>query len=82
MNPCKPSLPKKIPLPYNEGEDPQETHLTLDGSEDRETPSTSQMEVVEGVVEAVEVEAVEVEAVEVEEVTKEETTMTEDLGPS
>ena len=88
MNLCKLSLPKKtLPL-YNEEEDPQKTHLTLDGSEGRDSPSTYPQEVVEEVVEAeavtgtaVEEAVMEEEEAVAEEVTK-EITMTEDLDPS
>ena len=81
MNPCKPSLQKKTPPPYNKAEDPLKTHLTLDGLEGQGSPTIYQEEAVEEeeVTEEVAEEVVE-EAV-AEEVTKEITT-TEDLGPS
>ena len=66
MNLCKLSLLKKAPPLYNEEEHPQKTHLTLDGSEGLDSPSTYHQEV-----EAVEEEAVTEEAV-AEEVVEEE----------
>ena len=81
VEPCKPSLLKKGLPPYNEEEDPQEIHLTLDGLEDWDTTSTSLEEVAEVVVEEAMEEAVEV-VVEVEVAMEEEITMIEDPGPS
>ena len=79
LNPCKPSLQKKTPLPYNEVEGPLKTHLTLDGLEGRGSPTIYQEEVEEEV--AVEEAVMEEEEAVAEEVTK-EITMTEDLDPS
>ena len=84
MNLCKPSFLKKtLPL-YNEEEDPQKTHLTLDGSEDRDSPSTYHQEVAEEVVEAEVEETVVEEAVEeeAEEEEIQEIKMIEDLDQS
>ena len=79
MNPCKLYLPKTTPPLYNEEEDPRKTHLTLDGSEGRGSPSTYRQEAVaeEAVTEeaAVEEEAVVEEAIQ-------ETRMTEDQDQS
>ena len=84
MNLCKLYLPKKtLPL-YNEEEDPQKTHLTLDGLEGRDSPSTYPLGVVEEVVmeTGVVAETVEEGAEEEEEEEIQEIKMTEDPDQS